>query len=152
MPHLSLRQLSIKYGPVMFLKLGRSIVFRMAFGKRFRGSNFDNHRFQELVQEVEAVMGSFSADECFPYVSWIVDRLSGYNAKLERVFKEFDAFFHQIIRDHLKPDVKKQEQEDIIDVMLKIEREQTESCREARLTNDHINIKAVLSASTHSPC
>ncbi|KAJ0094486.1 hypothetical protein Patl1_16006 [Pistacia atlantica] len=88
-------------------------------------------------------MGSFSADECFPYVGWIVDRLSGYNAKLERVFKEFDAFFHQIIRDHLKPDVKKQEPEDIIDVMLKIEREQTESCRGARLTNDHI--KAVLS-------
>ncbi|XP_031284873.1 cytochrome P450 71B10-like [Pistacia vera] len=116
-----------------------SIVFRMAFGKRFRGSKFDNHRFEELVHAAESVLGGFTANECFPYIGWIIDRLTSYHAKLERVFHELDTLFQQIIDDHLKPERSKQEvQEDFIDVMLKIEREETES----RLSKDHI--KAVL--------
>lgn len=129
----------------MFALTG-SIVFRMAFGRRFRGSNFDNHRFQELVHAVESLLGGFAAAECFPYVGWIIDRLNGYHAKLERVFQELDTLFQQIIDDHLKPaETTKQEhvQQDIIDVMLKIERDQAESHEsEAWLTKNHI--KAVL--------
>ncbi|KAL9420820.1 hypothetical protein AB3S75_038400 [Citrus x aurantiifolia] len=129
----------------MFALTG-SIVFRMAFGRRFRGSNFDNHRFQELVHAVESLVGGFAAAECFPYVGWIIDRLNGYHAKLERVFQELDTLFQQIIDDHLKPaETTKQEhvQQDIIDVMLKIERDQAESHEsEAWLTKNHI--KAVL--------
>lgn len=85
----------------MFALTG-SITFRMAFGKRFRGSNFDNHRFEELVHAVESLVGGFTAAECFPYVGWIIDRLNGYHTKLERVFQELDTLFQQIIDDHLK--------------------------------------------------
>lgn len=116
-----------------------SVIFRMAFGKRFRGSNFDNRRFEELVHDAESVVGGFTANECFPYIGWIVDRLTGYYKKLERVFHELDTLFQQIIDDHLQPErTKRDAQEDIIDVLLKIVREETES----RLTKD--NIKAVL--------
>lgn len=129
----------------MFALTG-SITFRMAFGKRFRGSNFDNHRFEELVHAVESLVGGFTAAECFPYVGWIIDRLNGYHTKLERVFQELDTLFQQIIDDHLKPvETTKQEhvKEDIIDVMLKIERDQAESHEsEAWLTKNHM--KAVL--------
>ncbi|KAJ0038707.1 hypothetical protein Pint_22836 [Pistacia integerrima] len=129
---------SVDLSEKMFALTG-SIVFRMAFGKRFRGSKFDNHRFEELVHAAESVLGGFTANECFPYIGWIIDRLTSYHAKLERVFHELDTLFQQIIDDHLKPERSKQEvQEDFIDVMLKIEREETES----RLSKDHI--KAVL--------
>ncbi|KAK1576784.1 hypothetical protein Q3G72_016444 [Acer saccharum] len=33
----------------------RSIILRMAFGKKFRGSNFDNNRFQDLVQAASVI-------------------------------------------------------------------------------------------------
>ncbi|XP_044492412.1 cytochrome P450 71B26-like [Mangifera indica] len=123
-----------------------SIVFRMAFGKRFQGSNFDDndYRFQELIRAAMAVAGGFTAEECFPYVGWLIDRVRGYHSMIERVCHELDDFYQQIINDHLKPEGgrTKQEPEDIIDVMLKIERDhQIQSGRQAQLTRD--GIKAV---------
>ncbi|KAG6650769.1 cytochrome P450 71B36-like isoform X2 [Carya illinoinensis] len=107
--------------------LTANVTFRIAFGKSFRGSDLDNERFQEVVHNAEAMLGSFNASEYVPYVGWIVDRLSGRLERLERIFHELDDFFQQVIDLHLKPDRTKPEHEDIIDVLLKIEREQTEN-------------------------
>ncbi|KAL9420819.1 hypothetical protein AB3S75_038399 [Citrus x aurantiifolia] len=123
--------------------LSGSILFRVAFGKRFQGSHFDNHKFHELLAAAMAVGGSFTSEECFPYVGWIIDRFSGYQAKIESVFQEVDSFLGQVIEDHLKAEGTKQEHEDIVDVMLRIKREQAQSAHEEeQLTTDHI--KAVL--------
>ncbi|KAJ4710980.1 Cytochrome P450 [Melia azedarach] len=119
--------------------LSGSIIFRMAFGKR---SNLDDRRFQELIHAAEAVLRGFTAGECFQYVGWIIDRLTGYHAKLEKAFHGLDTFFEERINDHLNPHRTKQEQDDVIDVMLKMGRDQSESKVEAQLTKDHI--KAVL--------
>ncbi|KAG2701885.1 hypothetical protein I3760_06G065900 [Carya illinoinensis] len=121
--------------------LTANITFRIAFGKSFRGSDLDNEKFQEVVHGVEAMMGSFNASEYVPYVGWIVDRLSGRLERLERIFHELDDFFQQVIDLHLKPERTKPEHEDIIDVLLKIEREQTE-VDVAHFSKE--NIKAVL--------
>ncbi|KAI9170029.1 hypothetical protein LWI28_021335 [Acer negundo] len=118
-----------------------SIVFRMAFGQIFRGSGLDNHQFEKLVRATESVMGGFTTEECIPYFGWIIDRLNGYHAKLEKTFWDLDAFFQKAIDDHLKPERAIEDQEDIIDVMLKIGKDQTKS-GEAQITHD--NIKAVL--------
>ncbi|KAH7515651.1 hypothetical protein FEM48_Zijuj10G0049100 [Ziziphus jujuba var. spinosa] len=60
-----------------------SVVFKIAFGKSFQGSNFDNHRFNEVIHEVEAVLGSYFAPECVPYVGWIIDRITGTHQRVE---------------------------------------------------------------------
>lgn len=119
--------------------LTASITFRIAYGKSFRGSDLDNEKFQEVVHEAEGLLGSFDASEYFPYVGWIMDRLSDRRQRLERVFHKLDNFFQQVIDLHLSPERTEQEHEDIIDVLLRIEREQTES---GRFTKN--NIKAVL--------
>uniref|UniRef100_A0A2N9HDZ0 Cytochrome P450 n=1 Tax=Fagus sylvatica TaxID=28930 RepID=A0A2N9HDZ0_FAGSY len=116
-------------------------IHRIAFGKSFRGSDLDNERFQEVVHEAEAMLGSFSASEYFPFVGWIMDKFSGRFQRLERIFHELDNFFQHVIDLHLNPERKKQEHEDIIDVLLRVEREQIESGA-ARFTKQ--NIKAVL--------
>ncbi|TXG56177.1 hypothetical protein EZV62_017490 [Acer yangbiense] len=120
-----------------------SIVFRMSFGQNFRGSNLDNQKFEKLVHATESIVGGFTTEECFPYFGWIIDRLNGYHAKLEKVFHELNTFFEKAIDDHLKPErmTIDQDQEDIIDAMLKIMKDQTKS-DQAWLTKD--NIKAVL--------
>ncbi|XWS34696.1 hypothetical protein CRYUN_Cryun21dG0059900 [Craigia yunnanensis] len=117
-----------------------SILFRTAFGKWVQGSDFDRTKFYELVHDAETVLGSFSADEYFPGVGWILDRINGHNKRVERVFHELDTIFQQVIDDHLQPGRTKL-QEDIVDVMLGIEKEQIEDGR-AWLTKNHI--KAVL--------
>lgn len=119
--------------------LTASITFRIAYGKSFRRSDLDNEKFQEVVHEAEGLLGSFDASEYFPYVGWIMDRLSDRRQRLERVFHKLDNFFQQVIDLHLSPERTEQEHEDIIDVLLRIEREQTES---GRFTKN--NIKAVL--------
>ncbi|KAK0574195.1 hypothetical protein LWI29_019591 [Acer saccharum] len=125
--------------------LTASIVFRMVFGQIFQGSDLDNHKFEKLIRATEYFMGGFTTEECIPYVGWIIDRLNGYHAKLEKVFHELDTFFEKAINDHLKPERKIQGQEDIIDVMLKIEKDLIKP-GEAQITKD--NIKAVLLVSS----
>ncbi|KAF5459065.1 hypothetical protein F2P56_023053, partial [Juglans regia] len=106
-----------------------SILCRIAFGKsfRFRGSDLDNEKFQEVLHEAEAMLASFSASEFFPYVGWIVDRLSGRFQRLDKIFHEMDNFLQMAIDFHLNPDKTKEEHEDLVDVLLRIEREQAKS-------------------------
>ncbi|TYI51331.1 hypothetical protein E1A91_D12G168600v1 [Gossypium mustelinum] len=118
-----------------------SIIFRIAFGKSFQGSEYDRAKFYELVHDAETVAGAFSSDECFPRFGWIIDRLNGHNGRVEKVFGQLDALFQQVIDEHLKPG-RTQDHEDIIDVMLKIEKEQIDEHGHAWLTKNHI--KAVL--------
>ena len=122
--------------------LPASIIFRIAFGTSFQGSNLQYHNsFHELVQAIAETMGSFCAAEYFPYVEWIVDRLSGLQQRRETIFRKMDDFFQRVIDDHLNPNRGEQEHEDIIDVFLKIIKEQT-GFGSALLTET--NIKAVL--------
>ncbi|TXG56174.1 hypothetical protein EZV62_017487 [Acer yangbiense] len=120
--------------------LAGSIILRIAFGQRFPGSVLDHDKFSELIHDAEALLGSLTADEMFPYVGWIIDKLTGYHTKLERVFHELDMFYEQAIGDHLKAERETNDEEDIIDVMLKIVRNKKTS--EARFTEVHI--KAIL--------
>ncbi|XP_050276493.1 cytochrome P450 71B34-like [Quercus robur] len=122
--------------------LTASITFRIGFGKSFRGSGLDNERFQAMVDEAVSVIGSYNASEFFPFVGWIIDTFSGRFKRLERVFHELDTLFQQIIDLHLDPERTKPKHEDIIDVLLRIEREQVESGNAARFTKH--NIKAVI--------
>ena len=125
--------------------LTASIIFRTVFGTSFQGSDFAHEKFHEVVSEVEATMGGFSAAEVFPYVGWIVDKLSGLERRRQRIFHELDGFFQSVIDHHLSPGRTKQEHEDIIDVLLKIVKEQA-GFGSALLTQN--NIKGVLLVSS----
>ncbi|GMN49062.1 hypothetical protein TIFTF001_018229 [Ficus carica] len=96
--------------------LTASMIFRSAFGTSFEGSNLNHNRFNEVVHEAAATMGSFCAAEYFHFLQGVID-------------------------DHLNPGREKQQQDDIIDVFLKIVKEQT-GFGAAILTET--NIKAVL--------
>ena len=42
------------------------IIFRIAYGKSYQGSDFDHEKFHHVVLAAETSMGSFSAAEYFP--------------------------------------------------------------------------------------
>jgi hypothetical protein len=69
--------------------------------------------------------------------------ITGYDARIERVFLELDTLFQQVIDDHLKAE-RKERKEDIINVLLKMERDQTESSA-PQLTKDNIKAAILLS-------
>ncbi|CAI8591895.1 unnamed protein product [Vicia faba] len=75
-----------------------------------------------------------------PFMGWI-DKLTGSIARVDNTFKSLDAFFEQVLKEHLDPNNRKREEEekDIVDVLLELKNQGHLSIH---LTNDHI--KAVL--------
>ncbi|KAM7272563.1 hypothetical protein ACFE04_027226 [Oxalis oulophora] len=129
----------------MILTLIADIICRVAFGKNFReGGGLDIDRFQEIIHEAVAMLGSFSAADFFSYFGWIVDRITGLYKRRERSFHDLDSFYQKVIDDHLdarKSNKKDHQDYDIIDVMLNYDNHRAESSI-VQLTENHI--KALL--------
>ncbi|KDP34572.1 hypothetical protein JCGZ_11122 [Jatropha curcas] len=123
------------------LSLTANVICRAAFGKSFQERGFNHDRFQEAIHEAFAMLGSFPATDFFPHVGWIVDRLTGLHTTLERVFQEFDEFYQKIIDDHIRMGKADPGHEDVIDVLLDLERHRTASGG-IQISRNHI--KAIL--------
>ncbi|KDO37865.1 hypothetical protein CISIN_1g021726mg [Citrus sinensis] len=83
-------------------------------------------------------------EDYFPSIGW-VDNITGMIRRLERNFKEFDAFHQELIEEHLDPARIKTDQEDIVDVLLQIWKQRGSK---VDITWDHI--KAVLMVKFHN--
>lgn len=121
-----------------------SIIFRIAFGTTFQGSKFEHAKnIHELIHDTEAMLGGLSGADYFPsWIGWIMDRVSGVHKEFDRISSELDGLFQQVIDDHLRAGTEvEKDHEDIVDVLLKIVREQT-GFGAAQL--GHKNIKGVL--------
>ncbi|CAI0382869.1 unnamed protein product [Linum tenue] len=97
------------------MSLTSTIICRVAFGKRYEEEGVERSRFQSLLNETQAMFTSF------------------WN------FRECDAFYQEIIDEHLDPDRAKPEQEDILDILLQLWKDRS---FKVQLTFD--NIKALL--------
>ncbi|XP_022151974.1 cytochrome P450 71B34-like isoform X2 [Momordica charantia] len=120
--------------------LTANIMTRIAFGKSFRGGELDNGNFHEVIRRAIAALASFSVTDFFPTVGWIIDRVSGVHGRLEKSFAELDAFLQHVVDDRINF-MATSENENIIDVLLRMERERSESDA-LQLTRDCI--KAII--------
>ncbi|CAN0872293.1 Cytochrome P450 83B1 [Linum grandiflorum] len=118
--------------------LTSTIICRVAFGKRYEEEGIERSRFQSLLKETQVMFTSFSFSDHFPFLSFM-DGLSGLLSRLDKNFKEFDAFYQEVIDEHLDPNRAKPKQEDILDVLLQIWKDRS---FKVQLTFD--NIKAIL--------
>ncbi|KAK8999120.1 hypothetical protein V6N11_070297 [Hibiscus sabdariffa] len=143
-----IRRLSVCSKPVNLSEavicLTSSIICRVGFGRRYdEEEGGEGSRFHGLLEESEAMFSSFSFADYFPFMGW-ADRFTGFLTRLERTFKELDTFYQQLIDEHLDPSRSKPEQEDIVDVLLRI---RTDPDFPFDLTIDHI--KAILMVISH---
>nr|GLL17721.1 cytochrome P450 83B1-like [Ipomoea trifida] len=122
------------------ISLTSNIICRSAFGLRYDEEGQEKRRFYKLLNEAQEVLagGSLVAD-FLPLFGWI-DKFTGKAALLEKVFKEFDCFYQELIDKHLQPNRPKSMDGDIIDILLGLMEENSSSG--SNLTLDHI--KAVL--------
>ncbi|XP_030449480.1 cytochrome P450 71B10-like [Syzygium oleosum] len=124
-----------------FMALTANVTCRVAFGKVFQGTEFDNGRLMHMIHEALAMLGSFSVSDFFPRFGWIMDRFTGLHSRLEQSFHNLDTFYQQVIDEHRGVNKSNEEEEDIVDLLLKMERDQTELAG-VRFKED--NIKAIL--------
>ncbi|CAH2044395.1 unnamed protein product [Thlaspi arvense] len=117
-----IKQSSSLEKPVNFnlklMKLSASVICRVGFGISLEGSKLENS-YDEVIQGIMEVVGSFAAADYFPVIGKIIDRLTGLHGKCEKVFKAMDTFFDQAIKRHLEDESVK---DDIIHLLLKMER------------------------------
>ncbi|CAK9178440.1 unnamed protein product [Ilex paraguariensis] len=108
------------------MSLACSIICRVAFGKSYDDEGYESSRFHGLFYEVQAVASSFFISDYFPLFGW-VDKLTGLHARLEKIFKQTDIFYQELINDHLGPNRAKSVEEDVIDILLQLKKDQLSS-------------------------
>ncbi|CAN1163437.1 Cytochrome P450 83B1 [Linum perenne] len=90
------------------------------------------------LKETQALFTSFYFSDYFPLLGFI-DKLSGLRNRLDKNFKEWDAFYQDMIDEHLHPNRAKPDEDDILDVLLRILKDKSSK---VQLTLNHI--KAIL--------
>ena len=121
------------------LALTVSVVCRASFGVVFQETVLNNGSFDKLIREAFEILGSFSASNFSPYVGWFYDWLTGLQGRREKVVRDLDAFYEEMIGTHRQE--KKEGSEDFVDMLLRLTKE------EAVLGNDKLtrnHIKAIL--------
>jgi len=117
--------------------LSSTIICRIALGRKYEQEGAE--MFHRLFSECEAMMATLFVSDYIPFMGWI-DKLRGLHGRLERSFKEMDKFYQEVIDEHMEYSHKKTpEEEDIVDVLLQLKKENSFS---TDLTNN--TIKAVL--------
>ncbi|KAF2533698.1 hypothetical protein F2Q70_00032377 [Brassica cretica] len=101
-----------------FMKLSASVICRLGFGMSLEGSKLEI-TYDEVIQGIMEVLGSFAAADFFPIIGKLIDRLTGLHGKCEKVFQAMDTFFDEAIKCHLDDESIK---DDIIALLLKMER------------------------------
>ncbi|KAL3745397.1 hypothetical protein ACJRO7_014496 [Eucalyptus globulus] len=114
-------------GPVnigeLSLLLSNNIVCRVAFGSKYQadGSSVKS-KFHETIRGIQKILGGFCVADLFPYMAWF-NRLNGFNAKVEKNFMELDKFYDEVIEQHQDPQRPKLDHEDLVDVLLRLQRD-----------------------------
>ncbi|KAK4355184.1 hypothetical protein RND71_024155 [Anisodus tanguticus] len=111
-----------------------AITARAAFGKQSKYQE----EFIKCVEDVVKVYAGFSISDIYPSIK-LLETISGMRGKVEKIHKRIDAILEHIIIEHTEKEGDLEENENALDVLLKI---QKKGDLEVPLTRD--NIKAVL--------
>ncbi|KAH6821458.1 hypothetical protein C2S53_006289 [Perilla frutescens var. hirtella] len=118
--------------------LTSSLICWMAFGKKHGGGESRRLRLDELMIESQAMQGGVFVSDYLPSFGW-VDKLTGMIGRLDRICKDLDEFFQELIDDHLDSSSPKLINPNILDLLIKLKRDNSASIP---LTWDHV--KAIL--------
>ncbi|CAA7053599.1 unnamed protein product [Microthlaspi erraticum] len=122
-----------------FLNLTISVICRAVFGVSFEDTVLSNHTLYKLIREAYMMLGSFSASDYIPYVGWIIDRFTGLKGRRDKSVRGLDEFYEQMFDLHKVG--KERGSEDFVDLLLRLEKEETVVGND-NLTKNHI--KAIL--------
>ncbi|XP_057458459.1 cytochrome P450 71A1-like [Lotus japonicus] len=118
----------------LLISLSSTIICRIAFGRRYEDEGTEKSKFHDMLNEFQALLATFFVSDYIPFTGWI-DKLTGLNARLDKNFKEMDQFYQDVIDEHMDPNRQKPEEEDIVDVLLRLKKQDTLSID---LTTNHI--------------
>ncbi|XP_059653822.1 desmethyl-deoxy-podophyllotoxin synthase-like [Cornus florida] len=93
-----------------------SVVAKVAVGKKFHGQQ----EFLSLLRETMVVGGGFDVADLFPSLE-ILASISGLRPRVEKIHRKIDEIFTNIIDEHKARDGEVNNEEDLIDILLKVQ-------------------------------
>ncbi|CAD5168988.1 unnamed protein product [Musa acuminata subsp. malaccensis] len=101
-----------------FALMTNDIAARAIIGRKCKYQK----QFLQVINRALEASGGFSLADLFPSSS-LVSLLSGIPLKLPRLHREMDAILSSIIQEHRERNSTEQVEEDLVDVLLKVQRE-----------------------------
>ncbi|KAK1363183.1 putative cytochrome P450, family 71, subfamily A, polypeptide 26 [Heracleum sosnowskyi] len=129
----------------LLMTLTNDISCRSAFGRKYSEEG-NGKEFKELLREFLELLGAHSLRDFIPWLAW-VDRISGLDARLDRVSKKIDEFLQGVVEEHMgdqeiqlgESNNHIEHKEDFVDILLRVQRETTHGIS---INND--SVKAIL--------
>ncbi|KAK2378033.1 cytochrome P450 71D10 [Trifolium repens] len=106
----------------MIYTLTNGIVARACFGKR----NKHQQEFISAIDETVSLLGGFCIADLYPSIK-ILQRVNRTKTKIEKIHREIDMILQDIIDDHKSILKEANKDEDLVDVLLKIQKENCQS-------------------------
>ncbi|KAK9203223.1 hypothetical protein WN943_013477 [Citrus x changshan-huyou] len=129
--------------------LANNIICSVTFGRKYdSGADTGTTRFDVLMREMQAVVAESSIADFFPWMGWL-DKFNGREARVMKIFRELDRFYdEEILQQHLDPRRPKPEHEDLVDVLVRI---QKDSSQAVALSNEQIKSLLTEALRLHPP-
>jgi cytochrome P450 len=122
---------------MLIFSMTYGIVARSAFGKK----NRHQQAFKSTIEEALGLLGEFCIADFYPSIK-ILQKVSRVKTRIEKLQGEIDRILQDIVNDH-RNDSKTIKDEDLVDVLLKVQHENVHS--QQPLTDE--NIKSVIQVS-----
>lgn len=108
--------------------LSNSITYRVIFGDKYAGNGSGNgvgrNKFHDIFEVTQELIGGFCVADFFPWLEWI-NAITGLKSRLQKNFEELDMFYSQVIEEHMTERSSGPEGEDLVHVLLRLQKEQT---------------------------
>ncbi|KAF8028991.1 hypothetical protein BT93_E1613 [Corymbia citriodora subsp. variegata] len=113
----------------VFASLTNDIICRVALGRKY-SEGMQGKKFKGLLADMTGLLGTFNVGDFIPSIAWI-NKLTGLDAKVELVAREFDQFLDEVVEEHRRKVEEKsvggggEDRRDFVDVLLEIEKDKT---------------------------
>ncbi|KVI06270.1 cytochrome P450 [Cynara cardunculus var. scolymus] len=117
----------------LFLTFTNDVVCMVTFGRKYSEGE-RGRRFKKMLGEFFAVLGGFDLEDLLPRFAWVA-RLSGFDARVEKVARELDEFLEGVVEERLKKQAEGGGggggggggREDFVDILLKIQKDDSDA-------------------------
>ncbi|CAN1245188.1 Cytochrome P450 736A117, partial [Linum grandiflorum] len=125
----------------MLAEITYDVVCRVALGSKYG----EGKEFKKLMVDFADAAATVNLSDFFSWLSWI-NRFNGLNRRVDQIFSRLDEFLDQVVEDHksmIGSDHKSEDDDDgddkdLVDVLLQIQRESSDS------SIDQDTIKAIV--------
>ncbi|KAJ0790155.1 putative cytochrome P450 [Helianthus annuus] len=103
----------------LLISLTNNVISRVALGRTYEGMGVN---YKNIPVRIGAMLGRFSVGSYIPWLAW-VDRLTGLHREADQLAKEIDEFYEGVIEEHVNKKVVDVEGQDLVDILLDLQRD-----------------------------